>query len=661
MQVQSQNESERLIGVFRSGGMAVRVHRVTSEQDLQESLDDSTWDLLIADNRHPEVSLQCSLATLKKQNRDIPILLLTDEVTKELREQAFKLGVQDVIDKNDNIHFVHAAMREMQGTRNRLSCQRLNIDFQELKKRAEALLETSDDAIAYVSDGIIIKNNEKFADTFAYAVDDLDCMSIIDLVSASDQEVFKNLFRHFSKGGTEHSELSFKGRKKNKEDVDVTVQLTNSVVDGEPCVQLTIRGADEAAANFNAGIIDTATGLHNRYYLADQVTTTVLQIGKSIPSASLLLYRLDGGNRLLNDVDFSGVDLLVKDLANVVTKSLESEAIIARVADDAIAVILHKTADKGLKLAQATIKTIEDHICELQGRTYQYTCTCVVLQLNNKDANQMLDYAFEGLGVIRGKHEKNYADIFTPTIKKTSVNADALGSIDEAIELGCFKLLYQPLMSLHGETIENYEATLWFKDDSGDTYPDALIKKAGSSKLDRWIILETTKALSIHRTNGHNTRLIINLTSNALLDDSIAAWLGVAIKAANLSSDLLTFQFREDDVKNNLKSAIKTIGALRSAKFRVSVGEFGCDEDPFKLLKHVALDFVKFHTSLSTDSKALKTLIQDAKENHLQTIVPEVDNASMLASMWQMGTHYIQGSYLQLPSAEMNFEFAELA
>ncbi len=179
--------------------------------------------------------------------------------------------------------------------------------------------------------------------------------------------------------------------------------------------------------------------------------------------------------------------------------------------------------------------------------------------------------------------------------------------------------------------------------------------------MDRWIILETTKALSIHRTNGHNTRLIINLTSNALLDDSIAAWLGVAIKAANLSSDLLTFQFREDDVKNNLKSAIKTIGALRSAKFRVSVGEFGCDEDPFKLLKHVALDFVKFHTSLSTDSKALKTLIQDAKENHLQTIVPEVDNASMLASMWQMGTHYIQGSYLQLPSAEMNFEFAELA
>ena len=661
MQVQSQNESERLISVFRSGGMAVRVHRITSEQDFQESLDDSTWDLLIVDNRHPEVSLQFSVNALKKQNRDIPIVMLTEEVTKELREQAFKLGIQDVIDKNDNIHFVHAALREMEGTRSRLSNQRLHIDFQELKKRAEVLLEASDDGIAYVSDGILIKNNEKFAETFAYAVDDLDCVSIIDLVSESDQEQFKNFFRHFSRGGIEQSELSFKGLTKNKEDVDVTVQLTNSMVDGESCVQLTIRGGSEAAAGFNAGIIDTATGLHNRYYLADHIVSTVLQVGKGIPSASLLVYRLDGGNKLLNDVGFSGLDLLIKDLASVVEKSLEGETVVARIADDAIAVILPKTADKGLALAQDTIKNIEAHICELQDRTYQYTCTCVVLQLNNKDADQMLDYAFEGLGIIRSKHDKNHADIYTPVIKKTSISADALGSIDEAIELGCFKLLYQPLMSLHGDTVENYEATLWFRDDSGDTYPDALIKKAGSSKLDRWIILETTKALATHRANGHNTRLIINLTSNALLDDSIAAWLGVAIKAANLSSDMLTFQFREEDVKNNLKSAIKTIGALRGAKFRVSIGEFGCDEDPFKVLQHLALDLVKFHSDLSADSARLKTLINDAKENQIQTVVPEVDNASMLASMWQMGTHYIQGSYLQLPSTEMNFEFAELA
>jgi len=661
MQVQSQNESERLISVFRSGGMAVRVHRVTSEQDLQESLDDSTWDLLIADNRHPEVSLQFSLGAFKKQNRDIPVILLSEEANQELREQAFKLGIQDVIDKNDNVHFVHAALREMEGTRNRLRWERLNIDFQELKKRAETLLEASDDGIAYVSDGILIKANEKFAEIFDHAVDDLDCVSIIDLVSPADQETFKSFFRHFSKGGIEQSELSFKGLNKSKEDVDVSMLLSNAMIDGEPCVQLTIRGGSDAAASFNAGVIDAATGLYSRYYLSDHITTTVLQVGKSIPSASLLLYRLDGGNRLFKDVGYTGLDTLIKDLASVLGEDLAPEATIARVADDAVAVILHKTTEKALSWAQDTIKKIEGHICELQERTYQYTCTCAVLQLNNKDADIMLDHGFEALGVIRDKHEKNYAEIFTPAAKTPIISADAIGSIDEAIELGCFKLLYQPLMSLHGDAVDNYEATFWFSDGEDESYPDALIKKAGSSKLDRWIILEATKALSIQRADGNNTRLIINLTSNALLDESLASWLGVAIKAANLTTDALVFQFREEDIKNNLISAIKTIGALRSAKFRVSVGEFGCDEEPFKLLSHLALDLVKFHTSLNADNKRLKALIDDAKENQLQTIVDEVDNASTLASMWQMGTHYIQGSYLQLPSTEMNFEFAELA
>lgn len=663
MQVNNQNEAERLISVFRSGGLAVRVHRITSEQDFNESINDTHWDLLIADNRHPEVSLQFSLNTLKKQKHDIPVLLLTDDVSRDIRDQAFKLGLQDVIEKNDNIHFIHSALREMQNVRSRINCRRLSHDFQELKKRADKLLAESDDAIAYVSDGILIKVNDNFASFFGYTADELDCASIIDLVSSSDQEKFKNVFRHFSKGSTEQAELAFKARKKDKEEFDTAITLAHSVIDGEPCTQLNLRTGTDAATAGGSGIIDSATELHNRYYLADQITTTALQIGKNIRAASLLIYRLDASDRLLDDIGFSGIDLLIRDLATTLQKDLEASDSMARLGDDAIAVIRQLPADKALSAANDTLRKIEDHICELKGRTLQYTCTCAVLQLNNKDASVMLDNAFAGISHIRLSHDKNHADIFTPAAPEAGpVNADDVANIEEAIELGYFKILYQPIMSLQGDTLENYEATLWFTDDSGDNYPENLIKKAGNSKLDRWIILETTKALAMHRAHGHNTRLIINLTSNGLLDESLAGWLGVATKAANLNSDLLIFQFREDDIKNNLKAAIKSIGALRAAKFRVSVGMFGKDEDPFKLLKHIPLDMVKLDTALAHgDSKALKAVIDNAKTNKLQTVVPDVDNASTLASMWQMGTHYIQGSYLQLPSPVMNYEFAEIA
>lgn len=658
MQVQSQNEAERLITTFRSGGMAVRVHRVTSEQDFNESLQESNWDLLIVDNRHPEVTLQFSLSTLKKQEIDIPVLLLTDEVNQELRDKAFNLGISDIVQANDNVHFVHAALREMQAVRNRLNYQRLHYDFQELKKRADALLAESDDAIAYVSDGILIKLNDKFAETFAYAVDDLDCASIIDLISDADQERFKSFFRFFEKGNGEQNELSLKGRTKDGEDTDVTIVLSRSTVDGDPCIQITIPSGNEATAACS-GIIDNASGLHNRYHLAEELAVTALQIGKGIPSAALSVYRLDGGSRLMKEVGFSGLDLLVKDLAKQLQSCLGESEILARLGDDSIGVIQRKTTDKALKQAEENLKAIENHICELPDRTFQYTCTCAVVAINSKDAPLLIDQAFDGVGELRSKHDRNVAGIYAPKVAEQAVKLDGL-SIEETLEKGLFKLLYQPLMSLHGDTAENYEVTLILADGKDNQYPADLIRSGKNSKLDRWIIVEATKALSLHRAKGHNTRITINLTHLALLDDSLAAWFGVAIKAANLTSDVITLQFNEDDVKNNLKSAIKNIGALRAAKFAVSIGQFGDDEEPFKLLQHLTLDQIKFAPQLSTDSKVLKALIAQAKEHHLQTIVPEVDNASMLASMWQMGAHYIQGSYLQLPSPEMNFEFAEL-
>lgn len=669
IQVQSQNESERLIGLFRSAGLAVRAHRVTSEQDFKESIgEDDPWDLVIADNRHPEVTLQYSLETLKKQQLDVPLILITDDLSDKTMEQAFKMGVQDVVNKNNQAQFVHVAEREIKNARERRQRQQLSADYEELKKRADMLMAESDDAIAYVTDGILMKINDNFARMFGYVADELDCASIIDLVSDADQDKFKNFFRHFAKGGQDQAELSFQGLKKDGQAFDTFMTLSATTIDGDPCTQVTIGTSSHGeSAGSGSGIVDTATDLYNRYYLAEQVTSTAMQIGKGIPNASLLLYRLDNVERLLEDVHFSGIDSLIKDLAGHLQSKLGEKDIVGRLGTDAVAVILPQATDKALEFARESLKTIEDHICELDERTVQYTCTCAVLKLNSKDARLMLDHAMDGVGEIRLQKEKNTADIFTPAVKAVpKPGADDVGNIEEAIEQDCFRLLYQPIMSLQGDEMENYEATLWFNDGENDIYPTEMIKAAGNTKLDRWMVLQATKSLSVHRTEGHNTRLIINLTMNALLDDSLPAWLGVAAKAANLSTEFIVFQFDEEDVKNHLKAAIKCITALRKAKFDVSIGNFGREEEPFKLLKHLQLDLVKLDSSFteavnSGDSKNAKAIIDQAKENEIETIMTEVDNAGALATLWQLGTHYIQGSYLQLPSPVMNYEFAEIA
>ncbi len=669
IQVKSQNEAERIIGLFRSAGIAVRAHRITSEQDFKEQLTDGVWDLLIVDNRHPEVSLPFSFDTLKAADIDLPVVLTTDDYSTETIDRAFKVGVQDVVDSTCDSHFIHAAVREMDNARARNQGRTLEKEFKELSDRAEQLLSESDEAIAYVSDGIIMQANDHFAETFSYDLDDLDCASIIDLVDGQDQERFKTFFRHFSKGDIEQTELAFHGIKFDGESFEAFMTLANSSIDGEACTQINITThSDGGSSNVSgSGTQDASTGLYNRYYLAEQASSTAMQVNNGVLKASLLVYSLDDYHNLLDDLHFSGIDALVKDLATHLEGLLNAGEVIARLCDNAIAVILQQAPEEALEKAKNTLKTIEEHICELEGRTIQYTCTCAVLQLNNKDSVQMIDNCIEAVSSIRMNSDKNSAEIFTPVIKEApKPGADDVADIEEAIELGSFQLLYQPMMSLQGEEQENYEATLWMADGETLIYPTGLIKAAKNSKLDRWIILEATKALSLHHANGHNTRLTVNLTMNALMDAGLAPWLGVAIKAANLSNDLLVFQFDEEDIRNNLKSAIKTLAALRDANFKVSVANFGKDSDPFKLLKHMKLDLIKinagFTETISTgDTADLKALIDTAKENNIQTILPEVDNAGALATLWQLGTHYIQGSYLQQPSPEMNYVFTEIA
>ena len=82
------------------------------------------------------------------------------------------------------------------------------------------------------------------------------------------------------------------------------------------------------------------------------------------------------------------------------------------------------------------------------------------------------------------------------------------------------------------------------------------------------------------------------------------------------------------------------------------------------MLRHLNIDLVKLDGSLvehlEKDAKYKETL--SATISQLQslgklTIVPMVETAPLLASLWQAGANYIQGHYLQEPSTEMNYDF----
>ena len=184
------------------------------------------------------------------------------------------------------------------------------------------------------------------------------------------------------------------------------------------------------------------------------------------------------------------------------------------------------------------------------------------------------------------------------------------------------------------------------------------------TKIDRWVILESIKMLSQHRAKGNKTKLIVNIGRQSLCDESLIPWLAVAFKAAKLSADSIVFQAQEIDVTNHLNAAKHFSEGLEKLKTSFAISNFGCSLNPFNTLAHVPATMIKVDGSFTTDiqnnNESPETLIQLIEKLNGEskiTLVPFVENASVLSTLWQAGAHYIQGHYLQEPSHGMTYDF----
>ena len=96
----------------------------------------------------------------------------------------------------------------------------------------------------------------------------------------------------------------------------------------------------------------------------------------------------------------------------------------------------------------------------------------------------------------------------------------------------------------------------------------------------------------------------------------------------------------------------------------LAIANFGCALNPFNTLKHLAAEYVKVDGSYTQDlsrqenQEALRTLLAELHEQKRLSIVPFVESATVLATLWQAGVSYIQGHYLQGPSQSMDYDFS---
>ncbi|TXR40107.1 EAL domain-containing protein [Ectopseudomonas mendocina] len=670
----SQNEAERLVSLFRNAGHATRVHRLTSSEDLAETLQ-HTWDLMICAPSSEYLEPGEAINAIRRQAKDIPVIQLVDDNDPEIITEALLFGAQDALPQGEDERLVLVAKRELSNLEERRARRAAEVALREAEKRCQLLLESSVDAITYVHDGMHIYANRAYLELFRYEdSEELEGMPMIDLIASSDHAAFKDFLKNYQ-SAEGNAELNCQGVRADGSSFAAQMSFSPATYDGEPCIQVVIR-AETSNAELQEKLReissqDLVTGLFNRNHFLELMDSAAERAISTGQPSTLAYIRVDRYATLQGEIGLASIDLLLTDLAGLLRAHFPVESQLARFGDDVFTALLPgQTPEHCQASLQSLLKKVESHLFDVSGRTVQTTLSIGVAGLSEKTAKaqEVIDRALRCADEL---NDGNALKLFNPAdeLAAAANRGNLLAMVQQALENNSFRLLFQPIISLRGDAHEHYEVLLRLLNPQGEEVPPAKFlaaaKDAGlGEKIDRWVILNSIKLLADHRSKGHNTRLFVHLSSASLQDQTLLPWLSAALKAARLPSDSLVFQFSEPDAITYLKQAKALTQGLAQLHCKVALSQFGCALNPFNTLKHLHVDFVKVDGSFSQDlsnaenQEALKTLLSSLHAQAKLTIVPFVESASVLATLWQAGVNFIQGYYLQGPSQSMDYDFS---
>ncbi len=677
----SQNDAEIIASVLRNAGYAVRARNAEDAEDVDTALREQAPELVICSTEVDGLSLSELVERLRRSGNPVPVIAVATKVDGTDVVDALRAGARDLVSKSQADHLQLVVAREMESVRAQRALRRNDAALRESQKRCQALLESSRDAIAYVHEGMHVYANRAYLELFGYgALDELEGTPIMDMVAPDDHAKFKEFLRGHGGGGEGTDAVELRGLLPDGSTFDATMERSPASIDGEPCTQIVIRSrVDQAELEKKIkqlSMKDLVTGLFNRQCLMESLNAALTRAETDGAHSALLHIVLDDFKGMKERVGVAGGDLVLGDLARLLERHVGEDAILARFGDDTFSLIVPADdAGAAETLAETLRAAVADHISEVGTTSVTATCSIGIVRIGTEttEVQELLNQAEFACEKAR-KAGGNRVEVFDRAAEQSSAkdrHEQWVNRIRTALGHDRFRLVYQPIVSLHGDANEMYEVLLrMLAEDGGEMVPGEFLgptEQAGlMGDVDRWVLEHAIDVLAQRMQSGVRTRFFVKLSATSIVDPGLAEWLSEALKARRLPGDALVLEVSESVAVTHLKQAKALIKRTKELHCGLAIEHFGSGLNPFNLVKHLPADYLKIDGAFMRDlaesqesQETVKSLTDMAHSMGKLTIAERVEDAGTLAVLWQCGVNYIQGYFLQEPDVSLSYDFSE--
>jgi EAL domain-containing protein (putative c-di-GMP-specific phosphodiesterase class I) len=507
-----------------------------------------------------------------------------------------------------------------------------------------------------------VQANALYASLFGFAsAEELTSVPLIDLIAGSRQKDFKAALKRYGKHPEEQTSIDVTGLRTDGSEFAGQLALSTAHFEGEPCMQVLVRtSAPAVASSAGTGGIEALLGAVS---------------GKD--SGFLLLVGIDGYALHCRTLGVNAANRLIEGLGALLQSANGLPSAPLRIGDAVLAVsgpTLERS--QAIDLASQIILQVSERVHAVGSQSVSCTA-CVValaLELVTRDGAQTtIDRGWSALAAsmersvsLRGSDPERVQLLAAPS----AATASSGTSLAPEIHDGGFRILFQPIVSLRGDSTEHYEVHVRRTQDNqcANDWLAAEGLADASLELDKWVFIEALKKLSLQLERHPQTRVLLPVGVQALRDPEFAQWLALALHGAGLSAETLVVQVSHRDVAANLGEARHLAERVRALGSQLCVSEVHTANNPVADLIHLKPQLARLDGAMAAALKdsdstntLLKPLVEAMHHEQIASIMPEVESAGMLAVLWQLGVNYIQGSYLQPPQPDMRYDFTDLA
>lgn len=239
-------------------------------------------------------------------------------------------------------------------------------------------------------------------------------------------------------------------------------------------------------------------------------------------------------------------------------------------------------------------------------------------------------------------------------------------NIERALETDGFTVMYQPIISLMGDSQEHYSVLLRLRGEHDRllTARELLGPAASAGSLpdvDRWVMQRAFQEQARRRRLGQKVSLFLSLSKEIVQDERLLISICDSLREFEIHGSWITFQFQQSEALALGDKWTLLADGLKKIRCRICVNQVGLMDDTERGMETMQADFMKFAPELAigfaTDQaiqKRLLQLINIAQARGVKTIVTGVEDARSLALLWSTGIDYVQGNFLHraLPSLD---------